>query len=164
MIFAYPEMFVYSAKDKLGIAYEYATSTLRYSIDEFQDIFLSSGVDEEFEAGNVEIILGMSGYELVNYILRRSGSSTTVVCFNKIKPKAHMSTYYAGSSAALFQSYSGLSFKDIHKYLPMSYIETFVDGLLSDEEVVDILSKEMGRRKYKNNFNLLPLLFKNTYF
>ena len=73
MIHAYDEMYVDSAMNNLGDAFDYVASDLNMDKDEFLKLFISTGIAEEFGNGNPKYIMGMSGPELVEEVLNEAG-------------------------------------------------------------------------------------------
>lgn len=157
MFFPYPERFIPNAMCNLGEMYGYAVHTLKYDIDEFQKIFLESGVAAKFEVGNIEVIVGMSGYELAYYVLWETELPSTNL---PLTPISHSTrSYFAGSSVAQLQRLSGRTFENIHSYLPMSKIENMAVACqnLDDTEVFNKLYDELIKVQYKNDKNFLEL-------
>lgn len=64
MIRAYDEMYLDDAMECLGAAVEHAVLLRGMDGQEFLDLFVASGVADEFGRGNVKYISGMSGIEL----------------------------------------------------------------------------------------------------
>ena len=73
MIRAYDEMYLDDAMECLGAAVEYAALFCDMNGQEFLDLFVASGVADEFGRGNVKFISGMSGIELARHVLKICG-------------------------------------------------------------------------------------------
>ena len=73
MIHAYDEMYLDSAMNNLGDAFDYVASDLSMDKDAFLKLFISIGIAEEFGNGNPKYVMGMSGPELVEKVLKEAG-------------------------------------------------------------------------------------------
>ena len=73
MIHAYDEMYLDDAMECLGAAVEYAVLSCDMDGQAFLDLFVASGIADEFGRGNVKFISGMSGIELARHVLKACG-------------------------------------------------------------------------------------------
>ncbi|MBE6812252.1 MAG: helix-turn-helix transcriptional regulator [Ruminococcaceae bacterium] len=113
MTHAYDEVHLDDAMETLGGAVEYAVLFCDISGQEFLDLFLVSGVADEFARGNVKFISGMSGIELAGYILEKCGkkaSDITEMPYIDYPPE-----YWIGWILAYYQWYTGKTFASICK-------------------------------------------------
>lgn len=72
MIHAYNELYLDDAMQNLGDMVEYALRDCGYAPDQFFGYFLTSGIAEKFGNGNPKYVVGMSGVELAEAVLRES--------------------------------------------------------------------------------------------
>lgn len=111
MIHAYDEIYLDDAMDTLGNALEYATLFCKVDGQEFLDLFIASGIAEEFGRGNVKYISGMSGIELAHLVLEK---------FQKKAPELkelpyidYPPEYWIGWILAYYQWHTAKSFSTI---------------------------------------------------
>lgn len=147
MMHAYNEKYLNDAMKNLGEAFDYSSSVLNISLNDFLDMFIISGIAEQFSSGVPKFISGLSGTELVWEVLNRTGL--------KIKLKEPQTEYYyspeywCGWILAFYQWYTGKSFKDIKRYLPMSEIYKLYPTLheASEEKFVDVANSIFEHKK-----------------
>ena len=111
MIRAYDEIYLDDAMECLGTAVEYAVLRCDVGGQEFLDLFIASGVADEFGRGNAKFISGMSGIELARYVLSKCGVSV-----GEHADIAHIDyppEYWCGWIMAFYQWHSGKSFASI---------------------------------------------------
>ena len=138
MTYAYDEIYLNDAMRNLGEAFDYSANILDISMDDFLDMFIISGIAEQFAGGVPEYVSGLSGTELVWEILNRTMQNT-----NLPSPQTeydYSPEYWCGWILAFYQWNTGKSFKDIKKYLPMSEIYKLYPTLheASEEKFVDV--------------------------
>ncbi len=96
----------------MGEALDYALRSCEFDFRTFMDMFITGGFAARFESGDVSVILGMSGSEMVVRAIDAAG-------FRIKYPRAITEyegfsyEYWCGMELAHFQWYSGRSFKDI---------------------------------------------------
>ena len=95
------------------------TLVLNISMDDFLDMFIISGIAEQFAGGVPKFVSGLSGTELVWEVLSRTRKNTD---FSAPQTEYDYSPEYCGWILAFYQWYTGKNFKEIKKYLPMSEI------------------------------------------
>ena len=120
MTHAYDKIYLDDAMDALGGAVEYATILNNMDGQEFFDLFIASGIAEQFERGNVKYISGMSGMELAMTVLNRCGKNSTrntYLSYIDYPPE-----YWTGWILAYYQWESGKPFKEILKKIPFETI------------------------------------------
>lgn len=113
MIHAYDEIYLDDAMEILGNAIEYATLFCQISGQEFLDLFIVSGIAEEFGRGNAKYISGMSGIELAQLILERCGKKAEAV--KELPYIDYPPEYWVGWILAYYQWYTGKSFSTISR-------------------------------------------------
>lgn len=111
MIRAYDEIYLDDAMETLGNAVEYATLFCQTGGQEFIDLFIASGIAEEFGRGNATYISGMSGIELARLILEKCGKKIAAV--KELPYIDYPPEYWVGWILAYYQWYTGKSFSTI---------------------------------------------------
>ena len=76
MTYAYSEEYLDDAMKNLGDMVDYAVQTCGYELDDFWGLFISSGIATQFENGNPKYVVGMSGVELAQAVLRNTNGIT----------------------------------------------------------------------------------------
>lgn len=112
---AYDEIYLDDAMETLGEATEYATLFGGVTGQEFLELFVASGLAEEFGSGNVSYLSGMSGIELASLILRKCGKPAPPV--DELPYTDYPPEYWVGWILAYYQWYSGRSFSAVLKKL-----------------------------------------------
>jgi DNA-binding transcriptional regulator YiaG len=110
---AYNELYLDDAMQNLGDMVDYAVCDLGLDPDEFFGWFISSGIASRFEKGNPKYVGGMSGYELVDAVLR-----ATNVSYEKKEPSYSDfkgREYWAGWIFAYYQWITNQRFEDMVK-------------------------------------------------
>ena len=72
MMYAYDEIYLNDAMRNLGEAFDYSAAVLNISMDDFLDMFIISGIAEQFASGVPKFVSGLSGTELVWEVLNRT--------------------------------------------------------------------------------------------
>lgn len=113
MTHAYDEIYLDDAMETLGNAVEYATLFCNIEGQEFLNLFIASGIANEYGRGNVKYISGMSGIELARLVLEtcgKKGSEATELPYID-----YPTEYWIGWILAYYQWYTGKSFSAICK-------------------------------------------------
>ena len=147
---AYDEMYLDDAMECLGAAVEYAV--LSYGMDgqSFLDLFVASGIADEFGRGNVKYISGMSGIELTRHILRMCGmevSEHTDALHIDYPPE-----YWCGWILACYQWHSGKTFAAICRQIKFQMLMD-VYGVLHEADpskAMDVFDQLMARKEETN--------------
>ncbi|MCD8180368.1 MAG: helix-turn-helix transcriptional regulator [Firmicutes bacterium] len=121
MTYAYDEMYLETAMNNLGDTMEYVSDNLRMSKDEFMSLFIASGIAEDFGNGNPAYIMGMSGAELANAVLKSAGIKRKILPVYSSIYKA--ADYWCGWILAYYQWRSKRPFQNIMRYISMKDIE-----------------------------------------
>jgi DNA-binding transcriptional regulator YiaG len=154
MTHAYDRALLGRAADTLGRMLDFASRSLHYDITSMMDLFCASGLASMFERGEIRVIAGMSGTELVYEILGESGFT-----FERTAPRhtgGLSPEYWCGYALAHIQWNSCLPFRKIMSvFSPQGFTEEyskkrfrFLDGLplnISETERSDAL-REFGER------------------
>ena len=120
MIHAYDKIYLEKARDALGRMLDFAVYDLKYDIDSFFALFISSGIAARFEKGDFLVIVGMSGVELAYEVLEASN-----IQVERIKPNYTIDRseeYWTGWALAYYQWDTAMGFGEIVKYVPIKEI------------------------------------------
>ena len=120
MMTAYDKVYLEKARVSLGRMLDFAVYDLKYSLEDFFELFVSSGVAGLFGEGDFSVIAGKSGVELAYLVLDRSG-----VEYQRIKPNytsSRSEEYWLGWALAYYQWYSCRPFDEIVRLVPISDI------------------------------------------
>ena len=113
MTHAYDEIHLDDAMETLGGAVEYATLFCNIEGREFIDLFITSGIADEYGRGNVKFISGMSGIELAKHILEKCGKKSSDIA--EMPYIDYPPEYWIGWILAYYQWYTGKTFAFICK-------------------------------------------------
>lgn len=120
MIHAYDKIYLDKARTALGRMLDFAVHDLKYDIEDFFALFITSGIAARFEKGDFSVIVGMSGVELAYKVLELTKGEET-----RIKPQYsadRSEEYWAGWALAYYQWDTALSFEEIVRAVPMKRI------------------------------------------
>ncbi len=146
MIRAYDKVYLEDAMRNLGEAFDYVSSHLKITLDDFLDLFIASGIAEQFGRGVPKFVSGLSGIELAMEVLTKAGKDLT---FPESDVKYSFSSeYWCGWILAYYQWYSGRTFKNISKYLSMEDVEKLYPTLheAAEEKFVDTVNSIIRRQ------------------
>ena len=120
MIHAYDKVYLDKARTALGRMLDFAVYDLKYDIEDFFALFITSGIAARFEKGDYRVIVGMSGVELAYKVLElKKGEENRI----KLQYSADRSEeYWAGWALAYYQWDTALSFEEIVRAVPMKRI------------------------------------------
>ena len=97
--------------------FDFAVYDLEEDLTDFYQKFLKSRISSQFERGESTVIVGKSGVELTLEIIGDEKLAS------KYRPVANRTPeYWCGWALAYFQWYSGLTFKEIDNYIPVSEV------------------------------------------
>ena len=120
MIHAYDKVYLDKARTALGRMLDFAVYDLKYDIEDFFALFITSGIAARFEKGDYSVIVGMSGVELAYKVLELTRGEE-----NRIKTQYtadRSEEYWAGWALAYYQWDTALSFEEIVRAVPMKRI------------------------------------------
>ncbi len=142
MICAYDRLYLEKAKAALGRMLDYAVYDLEFGAGEFFDLFIESGMSAEFERGEFNVLVGMSGVEIARRVLEKTTGETA---FPKPKYSANRSPeYWAGWALAHYQWETALSFAQIVRTI---MLEDIVDLYMPYHEMdIRHFCDELNRR------------------
>jgi DNA-binding transcriptional regulator YiaG len=110
---AYNSLYLEDAMNNLGTMLDCTVNAAQYDLVVFYEMFLSSGVASQMEAGNPRYLSGMSGMELMQMVLEKSSDKT--LPFMNYTPFDRTPEYWAGWALAYYQWYSAYTFPFIQK-------------------------------------------------
>jgi len=114
MTHAYSETYLEDAMENLGDMLDYAVNDCGYGGNEFMELFLFSGIAEEFGNGNPKYIAGLSGPELAQRVITATtGDRVTTPPSQAISKSPE---YWTGWTLAWYQWHSGKSFSLLFRY------------------------------------------------
>ncbi len=120
MIRAYSESYLSNAKSCLAACFDYAVNDCGLSPDWCAQLFLSSGIADQFEQGNPMYLAGMSGVEMTRQMLLRVYPEKALP---EPVPTGDCSReYWAGWALAEYQWYTARRFRDIFQRIPLSRV------------------------------------------
>lgn len=146
MMYAYDEMYLNDAMINLGEAFDYAATVLNIPMEDFLDMFIISGIADQFAVGVPKFVSGLSGTELVWEVLSRTGKKIDMPASQT--EYDYSPEYWCGWILAFYQWNTGKSFKEIRKYLPMKEIYKLYPTLheASEKKFVDIANSILERK------------------
>ena len=156
---AYNEMYLDDAMENMGEMLDYAVNVCHMDIEEFWQMFLASGLADEFGKGSPKVVSGTSGTEMVYQVFDKAGMS------NKEFPiqieYARSREYWSGWILAYYQWLTGKKFRDIYKGLSMEEIQRLYPALheASEEKFVDVVNRMI---KENTKVSRLQALRKNS--
>ena len=118
---AYDEVYLDCAKRVLGRMLDFAVHDLNYSIDEFFELFIKSGIATRFEHGDFTILAGKSGIEVAYEVLEK-----VQIEIERVTPRFTVNRseeYWTGWALAHYQWETALSFEEIEKFIPILYVK-----------------------------------------
>lgn len=113
MTHAYNDIYLEDAMNNLGTMLDCAVNAAQCDLFVFYEMFLSSGVAAQMEAGNPRYLSGMSGMELMQLVLKRSSDKTPSIA--EYTPFDRTAEYWTGWALAYYQWHSAYSFSFIQK-------------------------------------------------
>lgn len=110
---AYNSLYLEDAMNNLGTMLDCVVHAAQCNLLVFYEMFLSSGVASQMEAGNPRYLSGMSGMELMQIVLEKSSDKTLPIL--NYAPFDRTPEYWAGWALAYYQWYCAYSFSFIQR-------------------------------------------------
>lgn len=160
MIHAYDEMYLDTAMNNLGEAFDYVANTLKMDKDKFFELFISTEIATHFGDGNSSYICGMSGIELVDLVLCKAGTPYSKPPKGNINKSAD---FWCGWILAYYQWYSKRPFSNIARFIKISDIENMYNIFHEspEEKFCETIEKMIAE---KNEPTRLQSIRKNAGF
>lgn len=108
MTHAYNLLYLEDVMNNLGTMFDCAVRAANCDLTLFYEMFLSSGVASQIEAGNPRYLSGLSGMELMQLVLDKTLDKTVHVL--SYAPLNRTPEYWAGWALAYYQWYRARSF------------------------------------------------------
>ena len=137
MIPAYNESDVEYAMDNLGAALDYSVNFLNVRGQEFLDLFIVSGIADEFSNGNPRYIFGMTGRNLAEEVFSLCGKQ-----FNETEFEIngdYSQEYWCGWVLAYYQWKTGIPFKKVLSVLTYDVLKKSY-GVLHEADISKAVS------------------------
>lgn len=120
MIPAYDRSYLEKAQVALGSMFDYAVWDLSLDLDRFAGLFVASGLSDRFGSGDIAVIAGNSGVEIVQRVISATGEEV------ELKPPRFTANrskeYWTGWALAYYQWRSARRFRDILSAVPASRV------------------------------------------
>jgi len=138
---AYNEIYLDDAMENMGEMIDYAVNVCDMDIEEFWNLFLSSGLAEEFGKGSPKAVSGTSGTEMVYQVFDKAGMPEMEYPIQIEYTRSR--EYWSGWILAYYQWLTGKSFKDIYKGLSMEELQRLYPTLheASEEKFVEVANR-----------------------
>ena len=143
---AYQQFYLNDAQQNLGVMFDYALRTLNYDGDKFFLYFIQSEVADKFEHANPKYIVGLSGKELCQTVLKKIGESPAYPEHVRIEQGKE---FWLGWVLAYYQWYSGLRFSDLQEYglIPSEILSRYILHEADLSKFVDVANKIILKNK-----------------
>lgn len=102
-----------NSMDTLGTMFDFAVNCCKLNGDKYWDMFVCSGIAQQFEDNNFKFVAGKSGEEVVCDVLSAIGESINYV--NPLTKLSRTPEYWVGWALAQYQYKTNLSYKSIHQ-------------------------------------------------
>ena len=155
MMHAYDKLYLEKARTALARMLDFAVYDLHQNLTSFFDLFISSGVAQLFEQGDIHILVGKSGVELAYEVLDRSG-----LAYERVKPQYSMDRseeYWTGWALAYYQWETAQPFAEIVQYIPIRDIQAMYDPYheMDIRQFCDAMNEQLRKAKPETNLKLL---------
>lgn len=125
MMRAYNELYVEDAQRNMAGMFDYAIRALNFDEDDFFLLFIKSGIAEMFQHGNPKYVAGLSGIELVQKVVERTGGKFSLI---DLDYSFDGPEYWLGWVMSYYQWYTGLRFSDLQEYgvIPSEILKRYI--------------------------------------
>ena len=113
MTHAYDKLYLEKARTSLGRMLDFAVYDLKYTLHDFFELFIASGVADRFEHGDFTVLVGKSGIELAYMVLDAAEAG-----YQRVSPRftvGRSKEYWTGWALAYYQWFTAMRFADILK-------------------------------------------------
>lgn len=144
-IHAYDSTYLEHAQRNLGDMMDYAVNTCGMEPDHYFNMFLITGVAEQFGNGNPRYVAGMNGCEMAKEVLIKSSFPIQDEEDEMYLDKSP--EYWSGWALAYYQWFSGKSFEKIQKAVSMEEI-LFMYPTLHETDIskfVEVMEEKLRR-------------------
>ena len=139
---SYDEAYLFGAMETLGEAFDCAQDRAAMPIQQFFELFVSTGVADAFGSGAPRYVAGASGIELFLDVCYRAGLDAGVALADELSI-GDSPEYWCGWSLAYWQWASGRSFGNIARLVTMDEVLVLYSPLheASEEKFVDVMEQ-----------------------
>lgn len=155
---AYSQFYLDDSMRNLAGMFDYAIRGLNYVPDEFFSLFIDSGIASLYEHGNPRYVSGLSGIELCQNVLIKTGRDFT---FAEIDNSFDGPEYWCGWVLSYYQWYSSFRFKDLQEYglLPSEILKRYILHEADISKFVEV-ANSIIKRNQKNKPTRLQIIRK----
>ena len=155
MMRAYDKLYLEKARASLARMLDFAVYDLHQDLASFFDLFISSGVAQLFEQGDIHTLVGKSGVELAYEVLDRSGLSHECIAPQYSMDRSE--EYWTGWALAYYQWETAQSFAEIVQYIPIADIRAMYDPYheMDIRQFCDAMNERLRKAKPETNLKLL---------
>lgn len=139
-----------NSMDALGTMFDFAVNHCNLNGDKYWDMFICSGIAQQFENNNLKFVAGKSGEEIVYDVLSAVGKS--IDCVNPLLRLGRTPEYWVGWALAQYQNATNLSYKSIHQIV--SFDELINMYKMLHEAPIEKFIEILDNKKNNNQANL----------
>ncbi len=154
-MYAYNSTYLEQAQQNLGNMMDYAVNTCDLNPNHYFEMFLVTGVAEQFGKGNPRYVAGMNGCELVKEVLAKSNLPIPEKEEQMYLDKSP--EYWSGWALAYYQWISGKSFERIHKAVKVEKILSMYSTLHEADisKLVGIMDEKLKQFYAETNLKII---------
>ncbi len=153
--YAYSELYLPLAQRVMGDMYDYAVNVLGMKLREFHELFMISGMSDQFEIGNSTYVAGKNGCEVAREVIE--------TCTDRhIEEGDEMQVdkspeYWTGWALAYYQWISDLRYEDIDRCVPIETIRGMYPALHESDVTVfvDMMDKSFMEQREESRLKRL---------
>lgn len=136
---AYDREYLFDAMETLGEAFDCAANRADISVQQFFDLFVSTGVADAFGAGSPKYVAGASGVELLLDVCYRASVDVGVPLVDLLSC-GDSAEYWCGWSLAFWQWSTGRPFRNIAQLVSMDELVALYHPLheAAEEKFVEV--------------------------
>lgn len=139
-----------NSMDALGTMFDFAVNYCNLNGDKYWDMFICSGVAQQFENSNPKFVVGKSGEEIVYDVLLAVGNS--INCVKPLPRFGRTPEYWAGWALAQYQKATNLSYKSIHQIVSFEELINMYNTL--HEAPIEKFIEILNNRRNNSQTNL----------
>lgn len=155
MTHAYDKIYLEDAMNNMGDLFDYVANDCKMDKDQFLGLFINSGFADAFGRGEARVIVGLSGAELAQEVLRKTGYQ-----IHAPQPSIRLdrtADYWCGWILAYYQWATGYSFRLISTFISLAEIELLYPVLHEAPEFkfVDVMQQRLSNHSPQTNLQRL---------
>lgn len=142
---AYDREYLFDAMETLGEAFDCAANRAGIPVQQFFDLFVSTGVADAFGTGSPKYVAGASGAELLLDVCYRAGMDVGIPLVDLLSC-GDGAEYWCGWSLAFWQWSTGRPFRNIAQLMPMDELMALYHPLheAAEEKLVEVVESRVG--------------------